>query len=170
MKITDFIACASQMDIENHRISYVFEKRITTEQYRKPELFISHKDFHCFELLGFPSDFFSPLYVSKQTLRKHLCKNTCISRNINISNEISTIRPFKITTKIHVCFPYLLKQHLSQNQQQIKEKPCIPKTSLLSTKYQHSDFPGPTQGRPQSTKTTPRAPQDPPETLRKHLV
>ena len=37
-------------------------------------------------------------------------------------------------------------------------------------KKQHFDFPGPTQGPPQSTKTTPRAPQDPPETLRENLV
>ena len=59
---------------------------------------------------------------------------------------------------------------MSQNQQKIKEKPGIAKTSLLSPKYQHSDFPGPTQGRPQSTKTTPRAPQDPPETLQENLI
>ena len=42
----------SQMDFEIHRFSYLFKNLITSEQYRKPELFISHKDFYCFELLG----------------------------------------------------------------------------------------------------------------------
>ena len=38
-------------------------------------------------------------------------------------------------------------------------------------KYQHLDFPGgPTQGPPQSTKTTPRPLQDLPETLWKNIV
>ena len=153
------------MDFEIDRFSYFCKKLITFEKYRKPELFISHKDFHCFELLGFPSDLFSPLYVSKNPLRKHPCGNTSISENINITMEISTIRPLKITTKIHTVFPYLLKRNLSQNQQKNKEKHCFPKTSLISTKSQHLDFPGSAQGPPQSTKTTPRAPQDPPETL-----
>jgi len=52
------------MDLGNHRFSYFFKKLIPFEKYRKPELFISHKDFHCFELLGFPSDLFSPFYFS----------------------------------------------------------------------------------------------------------
>ena len=84
-------------------------------------------------------------------------------------NKISTIPPLKITTKIHIFFHYLLKPNLSQNRQKIKEKRCFPKTSVLSTKYQHLNIPGPTQGPSQSTKTTPRPPQDPPETLRENL-
>ena len=47
----------------------------------------------------------------------------------------------------------------------IKKKPCPPKTSPTSKREQHLDFPGPTQGPPQSTKTNPRAPQDPSKTL-----
>ena len=153
------------MDFEIHQFAYFSKKQITSEQYTKPEFFNLHVDFHCFELLGFPSDLVSPLYVSKKTQKKHLCENTCISENINIIKVISTIRPPTITTKIHICFHYLLKLNLSQNQQKIKEKRCFPKTSVLSTKWQHFDFPGPTQGPSQSTKTTPRAPQDPPRTL-----
>ena len=58
---------SSQMDLEIHQISYFFKKRITSEQYSKPESLISHKDFHCFEILGFASDLFSPLYASQKT-------------------------------------------------------------------------------------------------------
>ena len=134
MKIADFITWVQRMALGNHRFSYFFKKRITSEQYRKPELSLSHKDFHCFELLGFPSDLFSPFYVSKKTLNKLPCESTCISENINITKVISTFRPLKITTKIHTVFPYLLKRNLSQNQQKNKEKPCFPKTSLISTK------------------------------------
>ena len=122
------------MDLEIHQLSYVFKKLVISEQYRKPELFISHKDFQCFELLGFPSDLVSSLYVSKTTQKKHPCENTCISENINITKVISTIRPLKITTKIHTFFHYLSKPNLSQNQQKIKEKRGFPKTSLLFMK------------------------------------
>ena len=69
---------SSRMDFEMHQCSYMFKKQLTSERYTKPELFILHKDFTCFELLGFPSDLFSPLYVSKKTLKQHLCENTCI--------------------------------------------------------------------------------------------
>ena len=125
---------SSQMDLGIHQFSYFFKKQITSEQYTKPEFFNLHKDFHCFELLGFPSDLVSPLYVSKQTQKKHPCENTCISENINITKVISTIRPLQITTKIHIFFHYLLKLNLSQNQQQITEKRCFSKTLVLSTK------------------------------------
>ena len=85
-----------------------------------------HKDFRCFELLGFPSDLVSPLYVSKKTFKKHLCENTCISENINII--IETIQPLKIITKIRTFFPYLLKQNLSRNQQKLNEKHGVAQT------------------------------------------
>ena len=107
------------MDLGIHQFSYFFEKQITSEQYTKPEFFNLHKDFHCFELLGFPSDLVSPLYVSKQTQKKHPCENTCISENRNITMVISTIRPLKIATNIYLFFHYLLKPNLSQNQQKI---------------------------------------------------
>ena len=122
------------MDFIIHQFSYFFKKQITSEQYTKPEFFNLHTDFHCFELLGFPSDLVSSLYVSKKTQKKHLCENTCISENINITKVISTIRPLKITTKIHIFFHDLLKLNLSQNQQKIKEKRRLPKTSVLSMK------------------------------------
>ena len=157
------------MDFELSWFSHISLNSQPSKKQRKPAISFSHKDFHCFELLGFPSDLVSPLYVSQKTQKKHSFENICISENINITTVVSTIRPLKITTKIYTFFHYLLKPNLSQNQQKIKEKPCIPKTSLLSMKQQHLDFPGPTQGPPQSTKTTPRPPQDPPETLRENL-
>ena len=68
----------SQMDFGNHRCSYFFNKRTTFEKHRKLEMFISHKDFRCFEVLGFASDLFSPFYFSKKTSKIHTCENTCI--------------------------------------------------------------------------------------------
>ena len=85
---------SSQMDLGIHQFSYFFKKRITSEQYRKPELFISHKDFHCFEFLGFPSDLVSPLHVSKKTLKNtplrkhmHFRKHQYYHGNINNSTS-----------------------------------------------------------------------------------
>ena len=95
---------SSQMDFEIHQFSYFFKKQITSEQYTKPEFFNLHKDFHCFERLGFPSDLVSPLYVSKKTLTKLTCENTCISENINITKVISTIIVLTHITKIHTFF------------------------------------------------------------------
>ena len=133
MKITDFITWVEPNGLRN-QFSYFFKNQITSEQYTKPEFFNLHKDFHCFELLGFLSDLVSPLYISKKIQKKHSYENTCISENINITTVISTIRPLKITTKIHTFFHYLLKPNLSQHQQKNKEKHSFPKTAVLSTK------------------------------------
>ena len=94
----------SQMDFENHRFPYLFTKLKPFGKYRKPTMLIFHKDFHCFELLGFPSELISLFYFSSKTSKIHTCENTCISKRIYIINEISTIPRLNITTKIHTFF------------------------------------------------------------------
>ena len=117
----DFVTLVEPNEPRNLSFFILFKKRETFEQHRKPELSLSLNDFQSFEFLGFPSDLFSPLYLSKQTSKIHTCENTCISENINTINEISTIRPLNITTNRNTFFHDLLKRNLSKSTKKTKK-------------------------------------------------
>ena len=60
---------------------------------------------------------------------------------------------------------FLKKNITSKYLWKIFKKHDISKYHLKPLKYQHFDFPGLTQGSPQTSKITPRAPQDAPRTF-----
>ena len=60
---------------------------------------------------------------------------------------------------------FLENNILSKYLWKITKKHDISKYHLKPTKYQHFDLPGLTQGSPQTSKITPRAPQDAPRTF-----
>ena len=72
------------MDFENHHFSYFFEKQKKTYLNRKVKLSISHKDFHCFEPMGFSHVRVSSNFFSPKTQKKHTREKTYFSEKKNL--------------------------------------------------------------------------------------
>ena len=91
------------MDIDISWISHCSLNSKQSKKQRKWELSLSHKDFHCFELLGSTNAHGFSIEILKELHWKRTCGKTRISIIIAKTNEIATFWPPRIDVKT-TCF------------------------------------------------------------------
>ena len=87
------------MDLENYHVSYFTKKRKYAYENRKVELTLSYKHFLGFELMGLAHVItLVSLQLFNKFVKRHICKNTHISKQPTNTNVILTCLPPTITT------------------------------------------------------------------------
>ena len=171
------------MDIEISWISHCSLNSNQSKKQRKQKLSLSHKDFHCFELLGSTNAHDFSIEILKELHWKRTCGKTRISIIIPKTNEIATFWPPRIDVKTTCFFVFyensiaskylwkIIKKHdiseyhlklrnsnILTSQDWSKDRPRPPKSpqGLTRTLPGHSQGP---QGCPRTCQETPKGPQ-----------
>ena len=92
------------MDFENHRFSYLSTNGQPLKNIENQICSFLKRISTVLRSLDSPLPSFLFSTFPKQNQKTHTCANTCISENISIVIKIATIRPLKITSKIHTLF------------------------------------------------------------------